>query len=124
MRLFHGTTKKAFDQIIVDQAILPDASEGGIVLVKSNIQKPKRGYVYLTDDYDTAEWYARGINNHTGRNDGVVILEVEIDESLILPDSVEYSGDDGVDSLKETSQCRVKGKIPYSNVVEAIILYE
>jgi hypothetical protein len=125
MLLFHGTTKTALGNMIESGTIIPQGSQGGIHLIKKDVVIDKsqwEGFIFLTDDWDLAEWYSRGISNHLEKDLGVVILEIEIDEMLLLPDDIECpDASSWQDSLKRSSQVKIRGPLSVSTVKDATI---
>lgn len=124
--LFHGTLLSSFAKIVESGSIIPQRSYGGVSMINDKSddhEKMYSGFVFLTDDYDNAEWYARGLSVADGHKEAVVVLEVNVDSENLLPDDIECQEcETWEEALEKVSQVKFRGQIPVANINNVYII--
>ena len=122
INLYHGTSFEYLPNI-ASQGLLPGSefgdrggwtdAHGGEESVKNS-----QGLIFLTNNLDDASSWACG-GNVRGDTDPVIVLEINIDESKLLPDFNDCpNAKDWKESLSKCNQVSYNGSIPPNQIIK------
>jgi hypothetical protein len=126
-KLLHGTSCTAIDLIFENEELVPQGSNGSLALESPELynEEDYKGFLFFTDFLPLAVDYATMATSNTGRYLGnlIPVLEVELEETKLLPDTMDAPGAlDWKESLESVNQVKVKGNLPTSIIFRILLI--
>lgn len=123
--VFHCTTIKSLKDITESGQITPQAGNGaGLSYNNPTLEESNnfKGYTFFATNIDKAEGYADAIQHND--NEPIVIIELKIPSSLLLPDDTDcYECRNWQESAEKIKQVKVEGPVS-SSMIRKIHFYD
>jgi RNA binding exosome subunit len=126
-KFLHGTSYKAIGLMFKKEELIPQGSIGSLALESPELynEEDYKGFLFFTDFLPLAVDYGTMAAFNTGQYLGnlIPVLEVELDEAKLLPDTMDAKeARDWKESLEMVNQIKTKGNLPTNCITRILIV--